>query len=134
MRSVERIVGCSINTVTELLCDVGAACVEYHDKNVCTLQSKRIGCDEIWSLCYAKQKNVATAKAEPEGAGDVWTWTAIIDADSKMIISYLLGGRDAEYALEFWTICAHVLIIGFSLLLMVINPTCWQLKIRLVAM
>lgn len=100
MRSIERIVGCSINTVTKLLCDVGAACAKYHDENVRGLQSKLVECDEIWSFCYAKQKNVATAKAAPEGAGDVWTWTAI-DADSKLIISYLLGGRDAEYALEF---------------------------------
>ncbi len=100
MRSIERIVGCSINTVTKLLCDVGAACAKYHDENVRGLQSKLVECDEIWSFCYAKQKNVAAAKAAPEGAGDVWTWTAI-DADSKLIISYLLGGRDAEYALEF---------------------------------
>ena len=100
MRSIERIVGCSINTVTKLLCDVGAACAKYHDEHVRGLQSKLVECDEIWSFCYAKQKNVATAKAAPEGAGDVWTWTAI-DADSKLIISYLLGGRDAEYALEF---------------------------------
>lgn len=100
MRSIERIVGCSINTVTKLLCDVGAACAKYHDENVRGLQSKLVECDEIWSFCYAKQKNVVLAKAAPEGAGDVWTWTAI-DADSKLIISYLLGGRDAEYALEF---------------------------------
>ncbi len=100
MRSIERIVGCSINTVTKLLCDVGAACAKYHDENVRGLQSKLVECDEIWSFCYAKQRNVATAKAAPEGAGDVWTWTAI-DANSKLIISYLLGGRDAEYALEF---------------------------------
>ena len=100
MRSIERIVGCSINTVTKLLCDVGEACAKYHDENVRGLQSKLVECDEIWSFCYAKQKNVRTAKAAPEGAGDVWTWTAI-DADSKLIISYLLGGRDAEYALAF---------------------------------
>lgn len=100
MRSIERIVGCSINTVTKLLCDVGAACAKYHDEHVRGLQSKLVECDEIWSFCYAKQKNVATAKVAPEGAGDVWTWTAI-DADSKLIITYLLGGRDAEYALEF---------------------------------
>lgn len=100
MRSIERIVGCSINTVTKLLCDVGAACATYHDENVRGLQSKLVECNEIWSFCYAKQKNVAAAKAAPEDAGDVWTWTAI-DADSKLIISYLLGGRDAEYVLEF---------------------------------
>ena len=60
--------------------------------------SKRVQCDEVWSFCYAKQKNVATAKAAPEGAGDVWTWTAL-DADSKLILSWAVGGRDAGYAL-----------------------------------
>ncbi len=64
------------------------------------VRSKRIQADEIWSFCYAKQKNVATAKAAPEEAGDVWTWTAL-DADSKLIVSYLIGGRDAGYAYEF---------------------------------
>ena len=58
-------------------------------------------CDEAWAFCYAKQKNVATAKA-PEGAGDVWTWT--LDADSKLILSWIVGGRDAGYALGSWTI------------------------------
>ena len=62
--------------------------------------SKRVQCDEIWSFCYAKAKNVPTAKAAPEGAGDVWTWTAL-DADSKLIVSWLVGGRDADYANEF---------------------------------
>lgn len=100
MRSIERIVGCSINTVTKLLEDAGAACAAYHDANVRNLKSKRIQCDEIWAFCYAKNKNVKTAVAAPEGAGDVWTWTAI-DADSKMIVSYLVGGRDTEYATEF---------------------------------
>jgi IS1 family transposase len=72
----------------------------YHDANVRGLKSKRIECDEICSFCYAKQKNVAAATAAPETAGDAWTWTAI-DADSKLIISYLVGGSDAEYATTF---------------------------------
>lgn len=100
MRSVERIVRCSINTVTKLLCDVGAACADYHDVNVRNLKTKQLQCDEIWSFCYAKAKNVNKAIAAPDGAGDAWTWTAI-DADSKLIVSYLVGGRDAEYATEF---------------------------------
>lgn len=100
MRSIERIVGCSINTVTKLLCDVGAACAAYHDANVRNLKTKQVQCDEIWSFCYAKEKNVNNAIAAPVGAGDAWTWTAI-DAESKLIISYLVGGRDAEYANEF---------------------------------
>ena len=62
--------------------------------------SKRVQVDEIWSFTYAKQKNVAGAKAAPEGAGDTWTWTAL-DADSKLIISYFVGGRDGECAMWF---------------------------------
>jgi IS1 family transposase len=100
MRSIERIVGCSINTVTKLLYEAGEACAVYHDANVRNLKSKRIQCDEIWAFCYAKNKNVEAAKAAPVGAGDAWTWTAI-DADSKLIVSYLVGGRDTEYATEF---------------------------------
>ena len=100
MRSVSRITGTSINTVGKLLADAGEACLAYHDEHVRNVPSKRIQVDEIWSFCYAKQKNVATAKAAPWGAGDVWTWTAI-DADSKLIVSYLLGGRDADYAIDF---------------------------------
>jgi IS1 family transposase len=62
------------------------------------VKATRIQCDEIWAFCYSKQKNVATAKAAPQGAGDVWTWTAL-EASNKMIISYLVGGRDGDCAL-----------------------------------
>jgi len=100
MRSISRVVGVSINTVTKILIDAGEACVAYHDEHVRDVRATRVQCDEIWSFCYAKQKNVAAAKAAPEDAGDVWTWTAL-DADSKLIISYLVDGRDSEYAIEF---------------------------------
>ncbi len=100
MRSISRVVDVSINTVSGLLVDAGKACADHHDRTVRNVASKRIQADEIWSFCYAKQKNVATAKAAPEEAGDVWTWTAL-DADSKLIVSYLIGGRDAGYANEF---------------------------------
>jgi IS1 family transposase len=100
MRSVSRIADVSINTVTKLLVDAGTACAKYHDENVREVKAARIQCDEIWSFCYAKKKNVPTAKAAPEEAGDVWTWTAI-DSDSKLIVSYLVGGRDSDYAIEF---------------------------------
>ena len=90
----------SKNTVAKLLVDAGRACAAYHDANVRDVKAKRVQMDEIWSFTYAKQKNVATAKDAPEGAGDTWTWTAL-DADSKMIVSYLVGGRDAEYAMWF---------------------------------
>ncbi len=100
MRSISRVADVSINTVSALLVDAGKACASHHDATVRGVRSKRIQADEIWSFCYAKQKNVATAKAAPEEAGDVWTWTAL-DADSKLIVSYLIGGRDAGYAHEF---------------------------------
>ena len=100
MRSISRVVDVSINTVSALLVDAGKACAAHHDATVRGVRSKRIQADEIWSFCYAKAKNVATAKAAPDDAGDVWTWTAL-DADSKLIVSYLIGGRDADYANEF---------------------------------
>jgi IS1 family transposase len=100
MRAISRIVDVSINTVTKALVDAGDACAKFHDENVRGVSAKYVQCDEIWSFCYAKAKNVAAAKAAHSGAGDVWTWTAL-DRDSKLIVSYLIGGRDAGYALEF---------------------------------
>ena len=100
MRSISRVADVSINTVSALLVDAGKACAAHHDATVRGVKSKRIQADEIWSFCYAKAKNVSTAKAAPDDAGDVWTWTAL-DADSKLIVSYLVGGRDADYANEF---------------------------------
>lgn len=98
MRAISRITGVSINTVTKLLVDAGTACAAYHDEHVRNVKAKRIQCDEIWAFCYSKQKHVAAAKAAPAGAGDVWTWTAI-ETTSKLIVSYLSGGRDSEYAM-----------------------------------
>jgi IS1 family transposase len=100
MHSTARVCDVSFNTVAKLLETAGRACEAFHDKEVRSVQAKRVQCDEIWSFCYAKAKNVATAKAAPEGAGDLWTWTAL-DADSKLIIAYDCGGRDAEYANAF---------------------------------
>jgi IS1 family transposase len=98
MRSIERTVGCSINTIDKLLQDAGEAALEYHDKHVRGVKATRIQCDEIWAFCYAKQKNVAEAKRQDLAYGDVWTWTAI-DGPTKLLISYLVGGRDSEYAM-----------------------------------
>jgi hypothetical protein len=77
--------------------DAGTVAAAYHDQNVRSLQSKRLQCDEIWSFCYAKQRNVTGAKAAPDGAGDVWTWTAL-DADSKLMVSWHVGDRTVEDA------------------------------------
>lgn len=100
MRATSRMVDVSINTVTKLLIDVGTACAAYQDEHLRKLACKRIQCDEIWSFCYAKQKNVAPEKAGVLGYGDVWTWTAI-DADSKLVPSWLVGLRNADYAKAF---------------------------------
>ncbi len=100
IRSVTRLLNVGKNTVIRLMIDAGKACAAYHDEHARNLTSKRIQVDEIWSFTYAKQKNVATAKAAPEGAGDTWTWTAI-DADSKFIVSWFIGGRDGECAAWF---------------------------------
>ena len=98
MRSISRVADVSINTVTKALVDAGEACLAFHDETVRNVTAKRIECDEIWSFCHAKQKNVADAKAAPNGAGDVWTWTAI-DADTKLIVSYFVGDRSGESAM-----------------------------------
>jgi len=100
MRSVSRIADVSINTVTKLLVDAGHACTQFHDEKVRGVQAQRVQVDETWSFCYAKQKQVPNAIAAPDGAGDTWTWTAL-DADSKLIVSWLVGGRDTEYAMAF---------------------------------
>src|SRR6202161_4667519 len=80
LRAASRLADVSINTVTKLLVDVGAACAEYQDRTLRELPCKRLQLDEIWAFVYAKARNLPEAKAAPEGAGDVWTWTAI-DAD-----------------------------------------------------
>jgi IS1 family transposase len=98
LRSISRVADVSINTVTKLLVDAGTACAAFHDEKVRGLTLKRVQVDEVWSFCYAKAKNVEMAKAAPDGAGDVWTWTAL-DADSKLMCSWVVGARDAEYAM-----------------------------------
>jgi IS1 family transposase len=98
LRAASRIADVSINTVTKLLVDTGKACQNFHDETVHGLNSSRIEADEIWSFVYSKQKNVPDGK---EGeAGDVWTWTAL-DSDSKMIVSWFVGDRDAQSAYTF---------------------------------
>lgn len=100
MRSVSRVADVSINTVAKLLVDAGEVAADFHDRSVRNVAAKRVQVDEIWSFCYSKDKNVKHAKSAPEGAGNVWTWSAI-DADSKMILSWLVGSRDGETAWHF---------------------------------
>lgn len=96
LRATSRITGCSKNTIAKLLVSVGTACAKFHDEKVRNVASKKIQCDEIWSFVYAKQKNLP----EDKQGGDVWTWTAI-DADTKLIVSWLVGSRDADAAHAF---------------------------------
>lgn len=100
MRSVTRLVGCSINTVTKLLIDAGTACAIYQNEVMRDLPCKRIQCDEIWAFCGMKEKNVPKEHEGELGYGDVYTWTAIC-ADTKLVPSFLIGRRDAEYAYAF---------------------------------
>jgi len=100
LRSISRITGASITTVSKLLVDVGRACAIFHHDKVVDVNAQTIQCDEIWSFVYSKDKNVDRNKKNVHGAGDAWTWTAI-DADTKLAISYFVGSRDANSANEF---------------------------------
>jgi IS1 family transposase len=98
LRSTCRMTGVAMNTVLKLLADMGTACAELHDERVRDVRAKRVQCDEIWQFVGAKTKNVTDEK-KAAGWGDCWTWTAI-DADSKLIISYLVGPRMPQMAFE----------------------------------
>jgi len=100
IRATCRMTGAAKNTVVKLLADLGGACAAWADANIRNLQSKQIQCDEIWSFCYAKAKNVPAEKRGEFGFGDVWTWTAI-DSDSKLMISWMVGRRDGLHAINF---------------------------------
>ena len=100
IRAISRMTGASKNTVVKLLEDAGEAFSDYQDRTLRGLTCKRVQVDEIWAFVYAKAKNVETAKAAPEGAGDCWTWMAI-DADTKLIPSFYVGARDADAAQTF---------------------------------
>jgi IS1 family transposase len=99
LRATSRMADASINTVTKLLVDVAEAAYEYHNRVVRNVRCRSVQADEIWCFVGAKAKNVPTAR-EQDGWGDVWTWTAI-DADTKLCVSYLVGGRDGWWATEF---------------------------------
>ena len=100
IRSISRHSKVSTTTVTKLLVDAGEACAAHHDEQVVNVQAKHVECDEVWSFCYAKEKNVPEAKAAPPGAGDVWTWTAL-ERDTRLFIAYAVGDRSAAVAERF---------------------------------
>src|SRR5438552_2839646 len=99
IRATARLTDSAINTVVKLLVDAGNACSRYQDETLRNLKSRRIQCDEVWSFCYAKEKN-CTPEMKRKGAGDVWTWAAI-DADTKLIPCWFIGNRDAGSAYHF---------------------------------
>jgi len=100
LRAITRLTSISRTTLIKLLEDAGEAFSEYQDRTLVNLPCKRLQLDEAWAFCYAKQKNVATAKAAPEGAGDIWTWVGL-DADTKLVVSWYVGSRDGEAAKTF---------------------------------
>jgi IS1 family transposase len=100
IRATVRLTGAAKNTVVKLLVDLGRACTEYQDKVFRNLNCKRIQCDEIWSFCYAKDKNVPEEMRNQPGVGSVWTWTAL-DPDTKLIPCWFVSSRDAGAANHF---------------------------------
>ena len=100
VRSTVRMTGVSKGAVLRLLVAVGQACIKYQDRVIRNVTAKRVQVDEIWSFVRCKQKNVTEAKMEAGICGDVWTFTAI-EAQSKLILSWMAGRRDAGCATEF---------------------------------
>lgn len=100
VRSAVRLTGVAKNTITKLLAELGPACAQYMDRTLRNLTCRRVQCDEIWSFCYAKAKNVPPRLKGVLGFGDVWTWVAM-DADTKLVLSYLVGSRGPYNCYEF---------------------------------
>jgi IS1 family transposase len=100
IRATVRMTGAAKNTITKLLGDIGFACVDYQDRTLRNLPCTTIECDEIWSYCYSKQRNVPREHEGTFGYGDVWTWTAIC-ADTKLVPSWLVGERTTQDAWTF---------------------------------
>jgi len=100
IRATARICDVAFNTVLKFIPELGEACLEFQDKTFRNLKCNRIQCDEIWSFCYAKQKNVPEDKQGQFGYGDVWTWVAL-DADTKLVPSFMVGRRDTQSAIIF---------------------------------
>lgn len=108
INAIVRITGTAKNTVLKLLEDIGCACAAYHHRYIRNIRVRRLQCDEIWAFCGAKQKNASPEK-RAAGWGDVWTWTAI-DADTKLCVSYLVGGRDTGWAMDFMQDCSDRIV------------------------
>jgi IS1 family transposase len=100
VRATARMVDVSKDTVAKLSLELGEACMRHMDETLRDLPCKRLQVDEVWGFCYAKQKNVPAAKAGQFGYGDVWAFTAV-DAETKLIPTFLVGSRDGGCATEF---------------------------------
>lgn len=100
INSTVRMTGVTKQTILRLIADMGTACAKYQDEKLRNLPCKRVQADEIWSFCHAKDKNLSEELKGKFGFGSVWTWTAI-DADSKLMISWLVGERSLPYAVKF---------------------------------
>jgi IS1 family transposase len=114
INSTCRITGRSKHTVLNLLAYMGEACQKFHEDKVRGIAAKRMQVDEIWNFCHCKQKNVPAEKQGQLGVGDVWTWVGI-DADTKLIVSYVVGGRTREWAQAFTDDIADRVITRFQL-------------------
>jgi IS1 family transposase len=100
VRATTRITGVAKNTIQRITRELGEACLKFQDKMLRNIQSRRVQCDEVWCFCYGKDKNLPDEMRGQPGIGSMWTWTAI-DAESKLIISWRLGARDAANAHRF---------------------------------
>jgi IS1 family transposase len=108
INSIVRMTGVAKHTILNLLEDMGCVCAAYHHHNVRHLRVRRLQCDEIWAFVGAKQKNASPEKKN-QGWGDAWTWTAI-DADTKLCVSYLVGGRTTGWATDFMLDCRERIV------------------------
>ncbi len=108
VNAIVRMTGAAKHTILKLLEDMGCACAAYHHRHVRNLRVRRLQCDEIWAFVGAKAKNV-TPEQKAAGWGDAWTWTAI-DADTKLCVSYLVGGRSAGWANDFMLDCSERIV------------------------
>jgi IS1 family transposase len=104
LRSCARMANVSLNTVTKLLVDIGSACERFHNDNVRNVRVRRLQCDEVWSFVGSKERTT-TPEKKAERCGDAWTWIGL-DADTKLCLSFLVGGRDASWANLFMMDCA----------------------------
>jgi IS1 family transposase len=100
LRATARMCGVAFNTVLKFVPEIGQVCEDYQRRVFRNLSCQRIQCDEIWSFCYAKEKNVPKDKRGKFGFGGVWTWTAI-DADTRLVPCWRVGGRNAWHAQHF---------------------------------